>query len=75
MKMDKKGGGTEKDGSLSRMYCSSCYENGKFKRPNMTVKEMQDLVNDVLKKEMKWWRFFRWLAVMQIPRLQRWRRK
>ena len=53
--MDKQGGGTEKDGSLSTMYCSSCYKKGIFTRPNITVKEMQKLVNEVLKKEMKRW--------------------
>jgi len=47
MKMDKKGGGTEKNGKLSAMYCSSCYENGTFKRRNITVKEMQTLVDTV----------------------------
>ena len=75
LKMDKKGGGTEKNGKLSKMYCSSCYQDGKFKRPNITVKEMQKLVDGVLKKEMKWWKVFRWLAVMQIPTLVRWRKK
>ena len=31
------------------MYCSSCYENGEFKRPLLTLKEMQKLVDEVLK--------------------------
>jgi hypothetical protein len=69
--MDKKGGGTEKNGKPSIMYCSSCYENGKFKKPNITMKEMQKLVDDVLKKEMKRWKIFRRLAIRQIPRLER----
>jgi len=75
MKMDKKGGGTEKNGSLSKMYCSSCYENGEFKKPNMTVKEMQKLVDGILKKEMKRRKIFRRLAIWQIPGLQRWKKK
>jgi hypothetical protein len=33
LKKDKKGGGTEKDGSLSKKYCSMCYENGEFLNP------------------------------------------
>ena len=74
MKMDKQGGGTEQDGSLSTMYCSSCYQNGKFKRPDITAKEMQKIVNDVLKKEMKRWWIFRRLAVRQIPTLKRWKK-
>lgn len=70
-KKDKKGGGSEKDGKISKMYCSSCYENGEFKRPHITVQEMQKLVDEVLRKEMKWRKLFRWLAVTQIPRLAR----
>jgi hypothetical protein len=75
LKIDTKGGGSEKDGTLSKMYCSSCYENGAFKRPDLTVKEMQQLVDDILKKEIKFPSIFRWLAVMQIPRLARWKTK
>lgn len=74
LKQDVKGGGTEKDGSLSQMYCSSCYENGAFKRPDMTVAEMQKLVDDVLKNEVKFPKIFRWLAVRQIPELERWKK-
>ena len=71
MKMDKKGGGTEKDGEISKKFCSSCYEHWAFKKPNITIKEMQSLVNEVLKKEMKRWKIFRRLAIQQIPRLER----
>ena len=74
LKMDKKGGGSEKDGTLSKIYCSSCYHNGAFKRPNVSVKEMQKLVDDVLKNEVKFPRLFRWLAVRQIPKLARWKK-
>lgn len=74
LKRDKQGGGTEKDGSLNTTYCSSCYQNGKFTRPNITMEEMQKLVDDVLKKEMKRWRIFRRLAVKQIPTLKRWKK-
>lgn len=73
LNIDKKGGGSEKDGSLSIMYCSSCYQNGEFTRPDITLKEMQALVNDVLKKEMKRFKLFRRLAVRQIAKLKRWR--
>ncbi|MCX6745123.1 MAG: zinc ribbon domain-containing protein [Candidatus Parcubacteria bacterium] len=74
LKQDVKGGGSEKDGTLSQMYCSSCYENGAFKRPDMTVTEMQKLVEDVLKNEVKFLKIFRWLAVRQIPKLERWKK-
>ena len=74
LKMDKQGGGSERDGTLSKMYCSSCYENGAFKNPNMTVEEMQRLVDNILKKEMGWLGIFRWLAVRQVPKLLRWKK-
>ncbi|MGH7456020.1 MAG: zinc ribbon domain-containing protein, partial [bacterium] len=41
LKRDKKGGGTNADGTKSMMYCSHCYEGGKFTWPNVTVGEMQ----------------------------------
>jgi hypothetical protein len=68
LKMDKNNSGSE-------MYCSSCYQNGAFKNPNITLEEMQNLVDDVLKNEMKWWKPFRFLAVRQIPTLFRWKRQ
>ena len=74
LKQDKKGGGSEKDGTVSKMYCSSCYENGVFKKPDMTVEQMQALVDNVLKTEMKFPKIFRWLAVRQIPKLARWKK-
>ncbi len=72
LKRDQNGGGTELDGSCSTMYCSSCYRDGAFVRPEMTLEEMQQQVDDVLKNEMGWWKPFRCLAVRQIPRLARW---
>lgn len=75
LREDKNGGGTEKDGSTSRVYCSSCYENGEFRKPQLTLQEMQIIVDEVLKNEMKWWKIFRWLAVRQIPKLERWKEK
>lgn len=75
MKKDKNGGGLESDGTLSKMYCSSCYQDGVFVNPEMTLTEMQSLVDRVLKDEMKWWKFFRWLVVSQLPTLERWKIK
>jgi hypothetical protein len=74
LKKDTKGGGSEKDGTISNMYCSSCYENGAFKKPDMTAAQMQTLVDNVLKTEMKFPKIFRWLAVRQIPKLARWKK-
>ncbi len=48
-KRDAKGGGTNADGSKSTMYCSHCYEQGKFVQPDLTVGQMQDLVKEKLR--------------------------
>jgi len=74
MKKDKKGGGSESDRTLSLKYCSSCYQDGVFKNPQMSLEEMQKLVDDVLKNEMKFLKFFRWLAIKQLPTLERWKK-
>ncbi|MCG2692696.1 zinc ribbon domain-containing protein [Candidatus Parcubacteria bacterium] len=74
LKKDKNGGGSEKDGTLSKMYCSSCYQDGVFKDKNITLEDMQKLVDDVLTNEVKLPKIFRWLAVRQIPKLVRWKK-
>lgn len=50
---DKKGGGTEKDGTKSKMYCSMCYENGNFLTPPEinTAKKMQNFCIQEMKKD------------------------
>ena len=50
MKKDEKGGGTNTDGSKSTMYCSHCYENGKFTLPDITVDQMKERVKQKLKE-------------------------
>ena len=44
LKRYEKSGGTNADGSKSEMYCSHCYENGKFTLPDYTVTQMQERV-------------------------------
>ena len=72
LKRDEKGGGTKVDGSKSTMYCSYCYVNGKFINPEMTAREMQQLVTKKL-KEMKYPGFIAWFFTSGIPRLERWK--
>lgn len=71
IKKDKKGGGTNADGSKSTMYCSLCYENGKFISPDMTVQQMQNLVKNKL-KEMGFPGFIAGIFTKGIPKLKRW---
>jgi hypothetical protein len=73
MSKDKQGGGTEKDGSINKKYCSMCYQNGKFLTPPEVddAKKMQDFCI----KEMRKSGFnvvFAWLATRGIPKLERW---
>ena len=43
LKKDTQGGGSEKDGEISKKYCSMCYDNGEFITPAEidTAKKMQ----------------------------------
>ena len=34
MNKDKKGGGSNADGTINQKYCSMCYENGSFLSPS-----------------------------------------
>lgn len=74
LKKDKKGGGTEMNVTKSKMYCSMCYENGKFLTPPEidTAKKMQAFCIQEMKKDgMN--ALFAWLATRTIPKLERWK--
>lgn len=75
LKKDKKGGGSEKDGSISKMYCSMCYEKGAFTTPHEidSAKKMQDFCIREMKKDGING-FFAWLATRSIPSLERWKK-
>ena len=68
---DEKGGGTEADGSKSGMYCSHCYQQGKFTMPDLTVMQMQERVRTKM-KEMHFPGFLAYFFVKKVPRLKRW---
>jgi hypothetical protein len=73
-KNDPKGGGSNADGSKSKMYCSYCYEYGKFTQPDMTAEKMQAFVKGKL-KEMGWFHgLLAGLFVKGIPQLARWKK-
>jgi hypothetical protein len=75
LKKDKKGGGTEKDGSHSLKYCSMCYENGAFLNPPEvdTAEKMQKFCIQQMKKAGING-LFAWLATRPIPGLERWKK-
>lgn len=64
--------GTESDGSKSEKWCSLCYENGTFISPSCTLDEMKAIVDKALIENGSG-KLFRWLAVKQLPKLERWR--
>lgn len=64
--------GAESDGSKSEKWCSLCYENGAFISPSCTLDEMKAIVDKALIENGSG-KLFRWLAVKQLPKLERWR--
>ena len=74
LKKDPKGGGKNADGSKNVMYCSYCYIEGKFTKPDITVIQMQEFVKAKL-KEMKFPGFVAGFFAKGIPKLERWKSK
>lgn len=72
IKKDSKGGGTITDGTKSMMYCSHCFDEGKFLQPDITVAQMQEFVKNKL-KEMKFPGFLASFFAKGIPKLERWK--
>lgn len=72
LKKDPNGGGTNADNTVSKMYCSHCFEKGRFMRPDCTAEQMQDLVKGKL-KEMGFPGFLTGFFTKGIPKLERWR--
>lgn len=73
LKKDPQGGGTNADGTKSTMYCSYCYEDGKFQQPDWTAEQMQEFSKEKL-KEMGFPGFLAKLFTKNIPQLERWKR-
>ncbi len=68
---DAQGGGTEKDGSKSALYCSNCYQKGVFVLPDITAEQMTQRVKGKM-KEMHIPGFLANLMTRNIPTLARW---
>ena len=76
LKKDKDGGGSEKDGSISKKYCSMCYKEGVFLTPpeiNTAEKMQVFCINEMKKDGMNG--IIAWLATRGIPKLERWRNR
>lgn len=72
LKKDPKEGGTNSNGSKSVMYCSYCFEEGKFKQPDWTATQMQAFVK-VKMKEMGFPGFLAGWFSKGVPKLKRWK--
>jgi hypothetical protein len=68
---DVNGGGTEEDGRKTFVYCSGCYQMGKFMEPDLTVDEMIEEVR-VKMKANKVPIFVSNKITNDIPNLKRW---
>ena len=72
LKKSPNGGGTNTDGTTSKMYCAYCYEKGEFKQPNWTVSQMQDFVKSKVKEMGFPMSLFANMFTKKIPNLKRW---
>ena len=72
LNQDEKGGGTYADGTKSKMYCSHCYENGKFTMPDLTAEQMKERVKEKY-KAYKTPDFVANFFTRGIPKLERWK--
>lgn len=72
LKRDLEKGGTNLDGTKNVMYCSFCYQQGKFTQNDFNVKEMQKFCKQKL-KEMGCPGFVAGLFSRSLSRLERWK--
>jgi len=71
---DPKAGGTESNGNQSTVYCSFCYQDGKFTEPNLTLEQMIEKCQGMM-REMKLPNFIVKAAPKRIAQLKRWQNK
>ena len=72
LKQDPEKGGTNADGTKSLLYCSYCYQDGKFTQPDFTAAEMQVFCKEKM-VEMKFPNWLAGLVTKGIPKLERWK--
>ena len=74
LKRDEKGGGSNADGTINKMYCSYCYQNGEFIYKGTNVSEFQEYCKQKM-MEGGHSSFFSWLFTRGMKRLDRWKTK
>ena len=70
---DKKSIKAEVAGTVNEMYCSHCYQDGKFTMPDITVDEMRARVTEKI-VEMKIPRFIAKFLTRNTYKLKRWKK-
>lgn len=71
---DVKGGGSEKDSSKSKKYCSYCYTNGEFVGGNVNLQQFSENTKNAMKANGQN-AFFAWLFTrpFMLKHLERWK--
>lgn len=72
MKRDEHGGGSNADGSRNTMYCSHCYQDGRFTVRNITVEDMKMRVRGQL-KSIGFPGFVATFFTRNLHKLERWK--
>jgi hypothetical protein len=73
---DPNKGGTNTDGSISKKYCSFCYQNGKFTDEETTLQEKIDKnVRIAMQKFNVSEEQARAMAESILPKLERWKKE
>jgi hypothetical protein len=68
LKQDGRFHGTEANGTVSKKYCSFCFQHGKFTFSEISVTEMKALVN----KNKNYPKVFKWYYTSRLGKLERW---
>lgn len=72
LKQDPEKGGSNADGSKNTLYCSYCYQNGKYLYTGNDVKEFQEFCRQKM-IEGGHNKFSSWLFTRGMKRLKRWK--
>jgi hypothetical protein len=73
MEQDPGKGGTNADGTVTSVYCSYCFQNGKFNDNFTGPSQMVSFVKGKL-KEMGYGSLKRWFYTSHISQLGRWKK-
>jgi hypothetical protein len=70
----KKDFGTNADNSISKDYCVHCFQKGRFSYPDMTLKQMIDMLAGMASRMNMTEEQVRKMASKNLPKLKRWKK-